>query len=146
MALRDTLPDIVKLVNASMDWKSFMKQRSFLVFHFYLYLGSENSSSKSFIIILIVFGCGIAFFLASRYQNRLGRIRLPLDDYTSRHFSLSYYIEAFKDSMISSFYWIYDKIIFLKEEIRYRMNPTPYRYTPVSSIPRPSFEYDDFDD
>jgi hypothetical protein len=82
--------------------------------------------------------------MVTRYYNRnqYGTIRLPLDEFSTRNFSFT----AVWQSIVVGSYWVYDKLLSVKEEISYRLNPTPYRYTPVSSIPRPSFEYDDFDD
>lgn len=127
-----------------------MMLRLFLVFLILFIIGIGPSSSKSIImpVVLSVIGCGIAFLLAKRYYNgyQTGRIRLPLDDFSSSHMSLTSFWITVKDSTANAFYWIYDKLVSLKDEISYRLNPTPYRYTPVSSIPRPSFEYEDFDD
>jgi hypothetical protein len=86
--------------------------------------------------------------MAKRYFDhyQFGRIRLPLDDFSVGTFWFAEVWSTIKHSTMSGCYWIYDTLVSIKDEISYRLNPTPYRYIPVSSIPRPSFEYDDFDE
>ena len=99
-------------------------------------------------MLLSIFGLGIVFFLGSRYykSNGMGRIRLPMDDFSSQNFQFRQFSNTFKETVSGVFFWICDKLISVKEEISHRLRPTSYRYTPVSSIPRPSFEYVDFDE